>query len=176
MYRFHRNCCFFTIRFATISLTSDSTNPVEIRCPSQSNALPATTSKLRSGRWCRVLTYPSSKPTNSFSTGQEYGTESATVLAFLCPEAADTRSPKDDGDVTLISVQPSQRYPCAPRPRPVAGNMLLNPRGYALLLQACKQRFALSYRQSHGSHRDFLRPLDHAHLAFDGATSNHLNY
>jgi hypothetical protein len=29
VYRFHRICCFFTIRFATISMTADSTNPVE---------------------------------------------------------------------------------------------------------------------------------------------------
>jgi hypothetical protein len=35
VYRFHHICCFFTIRFATISLTADSTNPVEIRCPAR---------------------------------------------------------------------------------------------------------------------------------------------
>ena len=29
--RFQRICCFLTVRFATISLTADSTNPVEIR-------------------------------------------------------------------------------------------------------------------------------------------------
>src|ERR1017187_8611801 len=34
--------------------------------------------------------------------------------------------------------------------------------------QACKQRFALCYSQSHASRRDFLRPLDHPHLVFDG--------
>jgi hypothetical protein len=31
VYRFHRICCFFIIRFATISLTADSTNPLS--CP-----------------------------------------------------------------------------------------------------------------------------------------------
>jgi hypothetical protein len=30
VYRFHLICCFLTIRFAMISLTADSTNPVEI--------------------------------------------------------------------------------------------------------------------------------------------------
>ncbi len=51
-----------------------------------------------------------------------------------------------------------------------AGNMLLNLRGHDLLLQTCKRPFALSYRRSCGSRRDFLSPLDHAHLVFDGAT------
>jgi len=33
--RFHLIGCFFTIRLATISLTADSTNPAEIRCPAR---------------------------------------------------------------------------------------------------------------------------------------------
>ncbi len=33
MYRFHRICRFFAIRFAMISLTVDSANPVDIRDP-----------------------------------------------------------------------------------------------------------------------------------------------
>src|ERR1035437_9918699 len=57
-----------------------------------------------------------------------------------------------------------------------AGNMPLNLRGYDLLLQACKQSFAFSYRQSHGCRRNFLCPLDHAHLVLDWAAWNHLNY
>ena len=54
------------------------------------------------------------------------------------------------------------------RARLHAGNMLFNLRGHNLLLQACKQRFALCYRQSHASRRDFLRPLDNPHVVFDG--------
>src|SRR5664279_5540249 len=41
------------------------TKAKRVACPSRSNALPATTSKFRSGRWCRFLTYPPSKPTTS---------------------------------------------------------------------------------------------------------------
>jgi hypothetical protein len=37
--------------------------------PSPWSTLPATTSKLRSGRWCRFLTYPPSKPTSNFLAG-----------------------------------------------------------------------------------------------------------
>src|SRR5580658_813655 len=37
--------------------------------PSPLSALPATTSKLRSGRWCRFLTYPPSRPTTNFLAG-----------------------------------------------------------------------------------------------------------
>ena len=44
------------------------------------------------------------------------------------------------------------------RARLHAGHMLLNLRGHDLLLQACKQRFALCYSQSHASRRDFLPP------------------
>ena len=57
-----------------------------------------------------------------------------------------------------------------------AGNMLFNLRGHKLLLQTCKQCFALSYRQSRGSRRDFLRPLDHPHVVFDGAAWGRLKY
>jgi hypothetical protein len=54
--------------------------------------------------------------------------------------------------------------------------MLLNLRGHDLLLQARKQRFALCYSQSHASRRDFLPPLDHPHLVFDGAAWDRLKY
>jgi hypothetical protein len=37
--RFHLICCFFTIRLATISLTADSTNPVESKRQTQSTKL-----------------------------------------------------------------------------------------------------------------------------------------
>ncbi|MHB1839798.1 MAG: hypothetical protein ACYCPD_08560 [Acidobacteriaceae bacterium] len=62
------------------------------------------------------------------------------------------------------------------RARLHAGNMLFNLRGHNLLLQARKQRFALCYRQSHAGRRDFLRPLDHPHVVFDGAAWNRLKY
>ena len=62
------------------------------------------------------------------------------------------------------------------RTRLHAGHMLLNLRGHDLLLQACKQRFALCYSQSHASRRDFLPPLDHPHLVFDGAAWDRLKY
>ena len=55
-------------------------------------------------------------------------------------------------------------------------HMLLNLRGHDLLLQARKQRFALCYSQSHASRRDFLPPLDHPHLVFDGAAWDRLKY
>jgi hypothetical protein len=55
------------------------------------------------------------------------------------------------------------------RARLYAGNMLLNLCVQDLLLQACKQPFALCYSQSHASRRDFLRPLDPPRLVFDGA-------
>ena len=54
--------------------------------------------------------------------------------------------------------------------------MLLNLRSHDLLLQACKQRFALCDSQSHASRREFFRPLDHPHLVFDGAAWDRLKY
>ena len=62
------------------------------------------------------------------------------------------------------------------RARLHSGHMLLNLRGHDLLLQTCKQRFALCYSQSHASRRDFLPPLDHPHLVFDGAAWDRLKY
>src|ERR1700722_17693151 len=39
------------------------TKAKRVACPSRSSAFPAITSKFRSGRWCRFLTYPPSNPT-----------------------------------------------------------------------------------------------------------------
>ena len=39
------------------------TKAKRVACPSRSSAFPAVTSKFRSGRWCRFLTYPPSNPT-----------------------------------------------------------------------------------------------------------------
>jgi hypothetical protein len=55
------------------------------------------------------------------------------------------------------------------RARLHAGHMLLNLIGHDLCLQACKQPFALCYRQSNAGRRDFFRTLDHPHLVFDEA-------
>ena len=62
------------------------------------------------------------------------------------------------------------------RARLHAGNMLFNLRGHNLLPQARKQRFVLCYRQSHAGRRDFLRPLDHPRVVFDGAAWDRLKY
>ena len=51
--------------------------------PSRSNALPATTSKFRSGRRCRFLTYPPSKPTTNSLQGS-FDVAAARVSADLC--------------------------------------------------------------------------------------------
>src|ERR1039458_1668841 len=64
----------------------------------------------------------------------------------------------------------------ASRTRLDVDNMLLNLRGHDLLLQACKQRFALCYRQSHTGRRDLLRPLDHPHFVFDRTAWDSLKY
>jgi len=56
------------------------------------------------------------------------------------------------------------------------GNVLLNLRGHDLFLQACKQRFALGYGQSHTGRRDFLCPLDQPHLMFDRTAWSSLEY
>jgi hypothetical protein len=50
--------------------------------PSPWSTLPATTSKLRSGRWCRFLTYPPSKPTTNFLAGSVDEEEASTSADF----------------------------------------------------------------------------------------------
>jgi hypothetical protein len=67
------------------------------------------------------------------------------------------------------------KHIAALRARLHAGNMLLNLCVHDLLLQPCKQRFALCDSQSHASRRDFFRPLDHPHLVFDGAAGTASN-
>jgi len=51
-------------------------------CPSRLSALPATTSKFRSGRWCRFLTYPPSKPTTNSFAGSFDDVEANTSADF----------------------------------------------------------------------------------------------
>jgi hypothetical protein len=51
--------------------------------PSPWSALPATTSKFRSGRWCRFLTHPPSKPTTNSFAGS-FDDEEASTSADFC--------------------------------------------------------------------------------------------
>src|ERR1039457_5360833 len=59
------------------------TQAKRIVCPWLLSALPATTSKLRSGRWCRFLTYPPSKPTTNSFAGS-FDDEEASTSADFC--------------------------------------------------------------------------------------------
>src|ERR1035438_462397 len=59
------------------------TKAKRVACPSPSNALPATTSKFRSGRWCRFLTYPPSKPTTSCLQGPPDAAAARSSADFL---------------------------------------------------------------------------------------------
>ena len=57
-----------------------------------------------------------------------------------------------------------------------AGNIPPTVLGYNLRLETGKQRLAISYRRAHRGRRDFLRPLNRAHLVFDWAAWKHLNH
>jgi hypothetical protein len=77
--RFHLICCFFAIA----SEPPLRTKAKRVACPSRSSALPAMTSKFRSGRWCRFLTYPPSKPTTNSFAGS-FDDEEASTAADSC--------------------------------------------------------------------------------------------
>src|SRR5664279_5223566 len=62
-------CCNASPIALTASEPPLRTKAKRVAWPSLSNALPAMISKFRSGRWCRFLTYPPSKPTTNSLQG-----------------------------------------------------------------------------------------------------------
>src|ERR1035437_6860810 len=78
------------------------TKAKRVACPLRSNALPATTSKFRSGRRCRFFTYPPSKPTtNSLQGSFDAAVARASADALNCQRAIAQQIVDQDGDYAL---------------------------------------------------------------------------